>query len=410
MSVFELFRIAFTSISGNILRSILTMLGVTIGVAAVITMVSVASGARQEIDEQMKSLGSTLFMVYSGSRSFRGVSSASGNWAVLTDQDAHALREEIPEIVAAAANLRGSAQIVSGNQNWNCSIYAVDQDYLVARNWQIRDGNEISPTEFNRGSKVVLLGNTVREALFGEGNAVGQTIRVNNVPLEVVGTLEKKGVSGGGRDIDDMILIPLKAGRERILGRRGSSGNAVDGIWVTVEHEWQMPDVEELIKDVLSTRHRIGPNQNEPFTVRNMSEMVESSLESRNTLNYLLSAVASISLVVGGIGIMNIMLVTVTERTREIGLRMAVGATGSIILRQFLVEAVVLCGLGGVAGILISFIAGWVIATTTGFPMVFEWYVFVVSVVFSAGIGVFFGFYPAQQAAAKDPIEALRSE
>ena len=410
MNLLELFRIAFNSISGNVLRSILTMLGVTIGVAAVITMVSVAAGARHEIDEQMKSLGSTLFMVYAGSRSFRGVQSASGDGAVLTEEDAQALKREIPEILAAAPSIRGSAQIISGNQNWNTSIYAVDADYLAARNWGVDEGSEFSTQEFNRGEKVVILGDTVREALFEESNAIGQTIRVNNVPLRVVGTLTEKGVSGGGRDIDDMIIIPLKAGRERVLGRRGSSGNAVDMMWVTVEHEYQMEEVAEIISEVLRTRHRIGPNQPDSFTVRNMSEMVETSLESRNTLNYLLSAVASISLVVGGIGIMNIMLVTVTERTREIGLRMAVGATSTVIMRQFLVEAVLLCGLGGLAGVLIALLAGWIIQQATGFPMIFEWYVFVVSVVFSASIGVFFGFYPAQQAAIKDPIEALRTE
>ena len=410
MSIFELFRIALTSISGNVLRSILTMLGVTIGVAAVITMVSVAAGARQEIDDQMKSLGSTLFMVYAGSRSFRGVQSAAGDSAVLTEQDALYLKNEIPEIVAAAPTIRGQAQIVSGNQNWNSSVYAVNADYLVARNWEVVEGEDFTTNEHNRGAKVVILGDTVREALFEESNAIGQSIRVNNVPLQVVGVLEEKGLSGGGRDVDDMIIIPIKAGRERVLGRRGSAGNAVDMMWITVEQEYQMEYIGDLITEVLRTRHRVPASQTDPFTVRNMSEMVETSLESRNTLNYLLSAVASISLIVGGIGIMNIMLVTVTERTREIGLRMAVGATGTVIMRQFLVEAVLLCGLGGLAGVLLALFTGWLITNVTGFPLVFQWYVIFISVVFSASIGVFFGFYPAQQAAAKDPLEALRTE
>lgn len=404
----ELLRVALTSIRVHSLRSLLTILGIMIGVGSVVTMTTVTAGAQNEISETMKKLGSTLMYVYAGSRRSRGVSSASGTEARLTEGDADALKREIPEIVAAAPYMDGFAQVIFGNQNWNSEVVASDADYLVARSWSVESGRDIDPVEYNRGAKVALLGVTVVENLFGESDPVGQTIRINNVRFKVVGVLEEKGASTR-RDMDDVVVVPLKAARLRLLGRRGVGGDGVEGMYVTVASEELMDYVGSMIQEVLRQRHRV-PEDQEAFRVRNLTEMIEADLESRNTLNSLLIAVASVSLLVGGINIMNMMLVTVTERTREIGLRMAVGAKSSHILSQFLFEAVTLCSAGGAIGILFAIGASWICSATLGWPVLMQWYVLFAAVVFSALIGVFFGFYPAKLASRKDPIEALRAE
>ena len=410
MSLFELVRVAFDALRVNMLRSVLTMLGIVIGVSAVIAMVTVGAGARAEVDRQMQALGSNLLMIRSGSRWFGGARTAAGSTESLTVDDTRALKEGIPEIVAAASTNRGSAQVVVGNLNWSTTIYGIDGDYLIARNWEIAQGREFEPREFRNGAKVALLGNTVVKELFGAGNVVGQAIRIKNVPFTVVGALKAKGQSSGPWDQDDTVMVPFKTAEGRVIGKSRSRTGAVRAIYVSVGNSRAMDDVEQEIAEILRQRHRIGPDQQDTFSIRNMTEMVETRAEAKQTFNMLLAAVASVSLVVGGIGIMNIMLVSVTERTREIGLRMAVGAKERDIMLQFLVEAVTLCLAGGLIGIVVALTVTVGIAEVAGWPVLVQWPIILIAMAFSGAIGVFFGFYPARKAAAKDPIEALRTE
>ena len=410
MNALESILVAIGALKTNLMRSSLTMLGIIIGVAAVIAMLTVGAGAQKEVDQQIASLGSNLLLVMSGAHNSRGVRMASGARARLTEADAQALKEEIPEITAAAPTMRGSAQVVVGNNNWSTTVQGVDQDYMLARNWVVSEGRMMDAREMRSGAKVALLGHTVAEALFGAGNVVGQSVRVNNVPFEVVGVLGAKGQTMTGQDQDDVVMVPLDTARTRILGRSRSVAGAVHVIMVSVREEWMMDDVQRQIDEVLRQRHRIRPDQEDAFTVRNMSEMMETRAEASQVFNMLLAAVASVSLLVGGIGIMNIMLVSVTERTREIGLRRAVGAKAKDILVQFLVEAVTLCTIGGIAGVILAVAFTFGVAAVAGWPMLLQWQVVLLAVVFSAVIGVFFGYYPARKAAMQDPIEALRYE
>ena len=410
MSLFELVRVAFDALRVNMLRSILTMLGIVIGVAAVIAMVTVGAGAQAEVDEQIQSLGSNVLSIRSGSRWFGGARTAAGSTQSLTLDDARSLKAQIPEIVAAGAANRGSGQVVVGNLNWSTTLYGVDADYLIARNWEISQGREFEPSEFRNGAKVALLGNTVVEELFGAGNVVGQSIRIKNVPFIVVGALKAKGQSFGPWDQDDTIMLPFKTAEGRLLGKSTHRTGSVREIYVSVGDPRMMDYVEQEIAEVLRQRHRIGPDQKDTFSIRNMTEMVEARAEASQIFNMLLAAVASVSLVVGGIGIMNIMLVSVTERTREIGLRMAVGAKERDIMLQFLVEAVTLCLLGGLIGIVVALTVTVGVAEIAGWPVLVQWPIIFIAIAFSGAIGIFFGFYPARKAAAKDPIEALRSE
>ena len=410
MSLLELVRVAFDALRVNMLRSVLTMLGIVIGVAAVIAMVTVGAGAQAEVDQQIQSLGSNLLSIRSGSRWFGGARTAAGSTQSLTVDDTRALKAEIPEIVAAASTNRGSGQVVVGNMNWSTTLYGVDADYLIARNWEIAQGREFEPSEFRNGAKVALLGNTVVEELFGAGNVVGQPIRIKNVPFTVVGALKGKGQSFGPWDQDDTVVVPFKTAEGRLLGKSKHRTGSVRDIYVSVRDSRLMGYVEEEIAEILRQRHRIGPDQQDTFSIRNMTEMVEARAEASQIFNMLLAAVASVSLVVGGIGIMNIMLVSVTERTREIGLRMAVGAKERDIMLQFLVEAVTLCLLGGLIGIVVALTITVGVAEIAGWPVLVQWPIVFIAIAFSGAIGIFFGFYPARKAAAKDPIEALRSE
>ncbi|MCY3817880.1 MAG: ABC transporter permease [Gammaproteobacteria bacterium] len=410
MSLFELVRVSFDALRVNLLRSVLTMLGIVIGVAAVIAMVTVGAGAQAEVDRQIEALGSNVLMIRSGSRWFGGARTAAGSSQSLTAEDTRALKAEIPEIAAAASANRGSGQVVVGNMNWSTTIYGIDADYMIARNWEIAQGREFEPAEFRNGAKVALLGNTVVEELFGAGNVVGQAIRIKNVPFTVVGALKAKGQSFGPWDQDDTVMVPFKTAEGRLLGKSTHRTGSVRDIYVSVGDADAMDLVELDITEVLRQRHRIGPGEQDTFSIRNMTEMVEARVEARQIFNMLLAAVASVSLVVGGIGIMNIMLVSVTERTREIGLRMAVGAKERDIMLQFLVEAVTLCLLGGLIGIVVALTITVGVAEIAGWPVLVQWPIVIIAIAFSAAIGIFFGFYPARKAAAKDPIEALRSE
>ncbi|HJL52304.1 MAG TPA: FtsX-like permease family protein, partial [Arenicellales bacterium] len=300
--------------------------------------------------------------------------------------------------------------IVLGNLNWSTTVQGIDQDYMIARNWRIREGRMFEPAELQSGAKVVLLGATVARELFGEADAIGQMLRMNKVPFTVVGVLGAKGQSMSGSDQDDIVMVPIATARARLLGRHRGVAKAVSVIMVSIEKDWMMDDAEEQIKQVIRQRHRIREDQDDTFSIRNMSEMVETRAETRRVFNMLLAAVASVSLVVGGIGIMNIMLVSVTERTREIGLRRAVGAKAKDILTQFLIEAVMLCIFGGVVGVTLAIVVSYSAAELANWPVSIEWQVVGLALLFSAVIGVFFGFYPARKAANQDPIEALRYE
>jgi putative ABC transport system permease protein len=410
MNILESVLVAITALRTNLLRSMLTMLGIIIGVAAVITMVAMGAGAQKAVDSQIAALGTNLFLVMPGSYRDHGARMASGTRLRLTEDDAHAIKREIPEVVAAAPTSRGAVQIVTGNMNWSTTVQGIDNDYLLARNWDIVEGRQFDSREIRSGARVTLMGATVADELFGEASVVGQTVRINNVPFQIIGLLGPKGQSLGGSDQDDLIMVPLEAARGRLLGRSRAVAKAVSVIMVSVESASQMDEVEEQITGLLRQRHRIRAGQDNTFSIRNMSEMVETRAETSRVFNMLLAAVASVSLVVGGIGIMNIMLVSVTERTREIGLRRAVGAKPRDILAQFLVEAVTLCTLGGAIGVLLSVLIITVASNLTGWPVQLAIEVVVLAVLFSAAIGVFFGYYPAKRAARQDPIESLRYE
>jgi putative ABC transport system permease protein len=394
----------------NVLRSVLTTLGIIIGVGAVIIMVSVGAGAEARVDNLISSLGSNLLMVLPGSGTAGGVRLGAGSVPTITEDDAEAIQREIPMVEASAPSVRGTAQVVFGNLNWSTLVYGVTPEYLKVREWEITTGRAFTDQEVKGAAKVALLGQTVVENLFPGGNPVGQVIRITRVPFEVVGLLKSKGQTLMGRDQDDAIFIPLSTAKKRVLGGRYLGGKAVAVIFVKVREAGLVSEAERQVKQLLRQRHRLRPDQDDDFFIRNISEFLEARAQSSRAMALLLAAVASVSLIVGGIGIMNIMLVSVTERTREIGLRLAIGARGRDILTQFLIEAVTLSLIGGLIGIALG-VGGAVAMSMFGeWPMIVEINSVILAFGFAAAVGVFFGFYPARKAARLDPIEALRYE
>ena len=410
MPLIEAFRSALSAIASNALRSVLTMLGIVIGVAAVIAMVAIGSGARNLVDRQIRSLGANLAVITPGNVTQGGARLGAGAASTLTDDDAAAIKREIEGVAAAAPFVRGQAQVVNGAQNWNTGVFAVDEDWFTAREWSVASGREFDPEEIRRGEIVVLLGQTVARNLFGEADPIEQTVRVRNVPFRVVGVMAPKGQSAFGQDQDDAIFVPLDAGRRRVIGRNYAKDRSVGSIFVKFEREDDIAPGIERIEGLLRQRHRLLPDQENDFSTRNLTEIANTATASANTLSWLLAAVAAVSLMVGGIGIMNIMLVSVTERTREIGLRLAVGARPRDILGQFLIEATTLATIGGAVGVALGVGAAHAVARIAGWPSLVAPEAIVVAVAFSGLVGVFFGFYPAKRAAALDPIEALRRE
>jgi putative ABC transport system permease protein len=403
-------RIALRALRVNKLRSTLTMLGIIIGVAAVITMIAVGAGAQARVEEQIKSLGSNLFLLLPGSVTSGGVRMGSGSRNTLTEDDSYAIQREIAHVQASAPQLRGTGQVVAGNTNWSTVFYGITPEYFEVRNWVIGSGRGFEAADLTGSAKVALLGETVARNLFGDADPVGQVIRIRKVPFVVVGTLERKGQSLMGQDQDDVILMPISSARNRVLGGNLAKQRAVGPIYVKIREGADMAEAESQIRTLLRQRHRLQPGQDDDFTLRNLSEVLSAQEASSRIMTLLLAAVASVSLLVGGIGIMNIMLVSVTERTREIGLRMAVGARARDILAQFLVEAVTLALIGGLLGIVLG------IAGSFGIAHLAEWRVelrpdsVLLAVGFAAAVGVFFGFYPARKASRLLPIEALRYE
>jgi putative ABC transport system permease protein len=410
MSVLGLLRVAMRALAVNKLRSILTMLGIIIGVAAVIVMIAVGAGAQKRVEEQIRSLGSNLLLILSGTTTSGGVRMGFGSNLTISEDDALAIPREIPETMAAPA-LRGTAQLIWGNQNWSTVIFGVTPEYIDVRQWELASGRSFDATDMAGATKVCLVGQTVARQLFGGADPLGQVIRVRRVPFTVIGVLESKGQSMMGSDQDDLILMPISTARKRVLGASNlAKQRSVGTIWVKVAEGYDMKAAEEQVRSLLRQRHRLQPGQDDDFSLRNLEEVAATQEASSRVLAVLLAAVASVSLVVGGIGIMNIMLVSVTERTREIGLRMAVGARTRDILGQFLVEAVTLSLIGGVAGIAIGVATAVAIAEFAGWRIVLSPESVVLAVAFAFAIGVFFGFYPARKAARLNPVEALRFE
>jgi len=410
MNLLGLLRVAMRALAVNKLRSALTMLGIIIGVAAVIVMIAVGGGAQARVEEQIRSLGSNLLLILSGSTTSGGVRMGFGSNLTISEDDAAAITREIPDAMAVPA-LRGTAQLVWGNQNWSTVIFGVTPEYLEVRQWTLAEGSAFDASDIAGATKVCLIGQTVARQLFGGGNPLGQQIRIRRVPFTVIGVLEGKGQSMMGADQDDLVLMPISTARKRVLGATSlAKQRSVGTIWVKVREGYDMKAAEEQVRGLLRQRHRLQPGQDDDFSLRNLEEVAATQEASSRVLALLLAAVASVSLVVGGIGIMNIMLVSVTERTREIGLRMAVGARTRDILGQFLVEAVTLSLIGGLAGVALGMAAAFGVAHLAGWRIVLSPDSVLLAVAFAFVIGVFFGFYPARKAARLNPVEALRFE
>jgi putative ABC transport system permease protein len=410
MNTLQLLRVALRSLAVNKLRSALTMLGIVIGVGAVIVMIAVGAGAQQRVEEQIRALGSNLLLVMPGSTTAGGVRMGFGSGSTLTEDDVLAVNREIPEALAAPA-LRGSAQVVWGNANWSTQIYGVTPEYLDVRQWPLASGRSFEPAEMAGAGKVALIGATVARQLFGSSDPVDQVIRIKRVPFTIVGVLETKGQSLMGTDQDDLILMPLSTARTRVIGSANAAKQrSVGTIWVKVADGLDTKVVEDQVRGLLRQRHRLQAGADDDFSLRNLQEVMSAQEASSRVLALLLAAVASVSLLVGGIGIMNIMLVSVTERTREIGLRMAVGARTRDILGQFLVEAVTLSLIGGLIGVALGVGAAVAIANFAGWRVALSPEAVALAVAFAFVIGVFFGFYPARKAARLNPVEALRFE
>ncbi|MBF0564321.1 MAG: ABC transporter permease [Nitrospirae bacterium] len=401
-------KISFRALKVNKMRSLLTMLGIIIGVGAVIAMLAVGTGARQQIAEQIASMGSNLLIVMPGSTTSGGVRMGSGTQPTLSMADSEAIIREATSVAYAAPVLSGIAQIIYGGENWSTGIQGTTPSMLNVRDWNLSEGRPFTMEDVRNATKVCLLGQTVVDNLFGGIDPVGQSIRIKNIPFTVIGILEEKGQSPNGQDQDDTIYVPVTTAQKKLFGT--SFPGMIRIIMIKAKGPEYMDQAETQLDELLRQRHHIQPGRDSDFSVRNLTQMMQTAEQSTAVMTLLLGAIASVSLLVGGIGIMNIMLVSVTERTREIGIRMAVGANTWDIRTQFLMEALALSLIGGVLGIAGGMTGAQAISAMAGWPTIVSPMSILLAFCFSALIGVFFGFYPAYKASLLDPIEALRYE
>ena len=406
MGIWMILKISLKSLGRNMIRSILTMLGIIIGVAAVITMVSLGQGAQRQVQEEIAAMGTNTLWIRAGSRRSWGIRSGSGTMNTLNAADFDAIAQEVPTVQAVSPSASTMAQVVFGNQNWNTRIEGYNEQYPLLRNWPLTQGSFFEDSHVKTASRVAVLGQTVVDELFGGGDPVGQTIRVKNLPFQVLGVLKKKGANNWGRDQDDTIIVPYTTVQKKF---QGGVLYVQSGLISAVSARASFA-AQEQITALLRQRHDLGSAQANDFRVRNLSEFAERAEATNRIMTNLLASIAAVSLLVGGIGIMNIMLVSVTERTREIGIRMAIGARPGHVRIQFLAEAIVLCLVGGFIGLGMGLGGSVLVSQAMGWPTQISPNSIVVSIIFSAAIGVFFGYYPAHKAARLDPIEALHYE
>ena len=405
MKLESTFKIAFRALRRNKLRSALTALGIIIGVGAVIAMVSIGDGAKAQVEQQIASLGENVILILSGSITSSGIRTGWGSAGTLKIEDAEAIRREVPRVIGVSEEIVSTSQVSAGNQNWFTRIFGESPEYFEIRKWPLSDGAIFTPQDVRSANKVCVIGGTTATQVFGSENPIGQVLRIKGVPFLVTGVLTPKGLSPQGVDQDDIVVMPYTSAMKRVIG-----GSTLRGINVQVASPNDLAPAQQQITELLRQRHNIRPGRDDDFTVRNQQEIAEAATETSRVMSLLLGAIASVSLIVGGIGIMNIMLVSVTERTREIGVRLAVGAHGRDILTQFLIEAVTLSSIGGVIGIAVGLGASQVLSAVAHWPTLISLGSIIVAFFFSAAVGIFFGFYPAREAARLDPIEALRYE
>lgn len=410
MMLFDSLSIAWTALRSNLLRSILTTLGIIIGVASVIILVAVGTGARSEVEKQIASLGSNMLVAFSGSSRVMGRAAGAGTELPLSEADLAAIRDKVEGVTAISGQLNGSGPVVNGNTNWTTTLSGVHQDYTTVRDWPVVNGRDMTAQDVRASAKVAVLGQSVVKQLFAGEDPVGTTIRIKNAPFQVIGVLATKGPSSFGRDQDDLVLIPMSTARQQIVGKSQVQADQVGQLYVKFQPGTDLAVAQEEIEALLRQRRRIQPGGEDNFNVRNLAETMKARTEVLSTMSYLLAATSIISLIVGGIGIMNIMLVSVTERTREIGLRMAVGGRKADIMRQFLVEAVTLCLIGGLLGTVLGVGSAAIIANAAQWPVLISPGIIVLAMAAAAATGIIFGYFPARRAAGLNPIDALRSE
>ena len=407
MNILMIIRVAFRALLRNKMRAALTMLGIIIGVSAVIAMVSIGQGAQASVQAQIEGMGTNLLFVSAGAQNVGGVRSGAGDSGTntLTVDDLEAIRREAPSVAMVTPTVNARSQLVVGNQNWSTTVQGVSEQFPEVRKWTMQSGAFFTETDVRTAARVIVLGQTIADNLFPGADPIGQSVRVMNLPFKIVGVMARKGQDPQGRDQDDTAFAPYTAVQKKLLGN-----TRVQVAYVSAISQDATYTAQTQITELLRQRHKLSANEANDFSVRNMTDVAEAANETNNIMTMLLGSIAGVSLLVGGIGIMNIMLVSVTERTREIGIRMAIGARSSAVRSQFLIESIVLSLTGGLAGILLGVVVSIAIPRMLGWPTLVSTAAIIGSVIFSAAVGIFFGYYPARKAAGLDPIEALRYE